>query len=318
MAIVTRSQPLGATVVRQRTLKAPIPCRGVGLHSGALVAMTLVPAPADHGIVFHRTDVTDRDPIIPARFDRVVDTRLCTMIGNDDGVTVGTVEHLMAALAGCGIDNALITLDGPEVPIMDGSSEPFVFLVDCAGTVALDAPRHAIEIRKPITVEAGSRRVTLSPARRYEINFTIDFDNPVIQRSELDVHLVNGTFKHELASARTFGFLEEVEMLRGMGLARGGSLENAIVLDGDKVLNEEGLRFEDEFVRHKVLDCIGDLYLAGAPLIGRVSAVKAGHQLNNAVLHALFADPSAYAMVEMDDAMMTAGDDAYEAVAATA
>lgn len=316
MAIATRSHPLGAAAVRQRTLKAPIPCRGVGLHSGAAVAMTLMPAPEGHGIVFQRIDIIDRDPMIPARFDRVVDTQLCTMLGNDDGVTVGTVEHLMAALAGCGIDNALIALDGPEVPIMDGSSEPFVFLVECAGTVELDAPRRAIKIRKPITVEVDGKRVTLSPARHYEIDFEIDFDNSLVQHSALDVQLVNGTFKHELARARTFGFLEDVEKMRAMGLGLGGSLDNAIIVDGDVVLNEEGLRFEDEFVRHKMLDCIGDLYLAGAPLIGRVSAVKAGHQINNAVLHALFADPSAYAIVEMD---VTIGDAAaYEALPATA
>lgn len=316
MAIATRSIASGATALRQQTLKAPIPCRGVGLHSGAQVAMTLLPAPANHGVVFHRTDVSDRDPNIPARFDRVVDTRLCTMIGNDDGVTVGTVEHLMAALAGCGIDNATVELDGPEVPIMDGSSEPFVFLIECAGTVELEAPRRAIEILKAVTVESEGRRVTLSPAEQYAIDFAIEFDSPVIERSELDVHLVNGTFKHELARARTFGFLEDVEKMRAMGLGLGGSLDNAIIVDGDKVLNEEGLRFEDEFVRHKVLDCIGDLYLAGAPLIGRVSATKAGHQMNNAVLHALFADPSAYAIVEMDAAVLAEA--TYEALPATA
>lgn len=285
---------------RQKTLKRAIPCRGVGLHSGQQISLTMRPAAVDHGIVFLRTDVTGQDARIPARFDRVVDTRLCTMIANDDGVRVGTVEHLMAALAGCEIDNALVELDGAEVPIMDGSSEPFVFLIDCVGVEEQDAPRRAIEIRKPVTVELDGKRVTLSPADRYAIDFEIDFESKAIGRASLGVEMVNGTFRHELAQARTFGFLEEVEHLRTIGLARGGSLENAVVVDGDKVLNEGGLRYPDEFVRHKVLDCIGDLYLAGGPLIGHVDAVKAGHQINNAALRALFADPSAYAIVDAD------------------
>lgn len=286
---------------RQKTLKRTIPCRGVGLHSGLQILMTLRPAPIDHGIVFVRTDVPEGAGRVPARFDNVIDTRLCTVLANDDGVRVGTVEHLMAAFAGCEVDNAVVELDGAEVPIMDGSSEPFVFLIDCAGTVEQNAPRRAIEIRKPVTVEMDGKRITLSPADGYAIDFQIDFASKAIGRANLGVALVNGTFRHELAQARTFGFLEEVEHLRALGLARGGSLDNAVVIDGDTVLNEGGLRFPDEFVRHKVLDCVGDLYLAGAPLIGHVDAVKAGHQMNNAVLRALFADPSAYAVVDYDD-----------------
>jgi len=286
---------------RQKTLKRAIPCRGVGLHSGRQISMTLHPAPTDHGIVFRRIDVADKDPVVPARFDRVVDTRLCTMIANDDGVRIGTVEHLMAAFAGCEVDNAVVELDGPEVPIMDGSSEPFVFLIDCVGVVEQDAPRRAIEIRKQVTVEFEGKRVTLSPADRYAIDFEIDFASKAIGRQKHGVEMVNGTFRHELAQARTFGFLEEVERMRAAGLGRGGSLENAVVVDGDKVLNEEGLRFPDEFVRHKVLDCVGDLYLAGAPIIGHVDALKAGHHINNEALRALFADPSAYAVVDYDD-----------------
>jgi UDP-3-O-[3-hydroxymyristoyl] N-acetylglucosamine deacetylase len=282
----------------QKTLKRAIPCRGVGLHTGQTITMTLRPAAHDHGIVFVRTDITDHDNRIPARFDRVVDTRLCTVLANDAGARVGTVEHLMAAFAGCEIDNAVVEIDGPEVPIMDGSSEPFVFLIDCVGTRELDAPRRAIEIRKTVSVEHDGKRVTLSPAGSYAIDFEIDFASKAIGHATLGVELVNGTFRHELAQARTFGFLEEVEQLRAMGLACGGSLDNAIVVDGDTVLNEEGLRFPDEFVRHKVLDCVGDLYLAGAPLLGHVEAVKAGHHMNNAVLRALFADESAYAVVD--------------------
>lgn len=285
---------------RQKTLKRPIPCRGVGLHSGQPISMRLCPAPTDHGIAFLRTDVTDAEPRIAARYDNVVDTRLCTVIANEDGVRVGTIEHLMAAFAGCEVDNALVEIDGPEVAIMDGSSEPFVFLIDCAGIVEQDAPRRAIEIRKPVTVDLDGKRVSLTPADGYLIDFEIEFDSAAIGRASLGVEMVNGTFRHEIAQARTFGFLHEVETLQAAGLARGGSLENAVVVDGDRILNEEGLRCPDEFVRHKVLDCVGDLYLAGAPLIGHVDAVKAGHHINNAVLRALFADPSAYAVVDYD------------------
>lgn len=303
--MVTRTQSLGdgpRTALRQKTLKRPMPCRGVGLHSGGVVEMTLRPAAADTGIRFRRTDVADRDPWIAARWDRVVDTRLCTVVGNQDGVTVGTIEHLMAALAGCEIDNAVIDIDAAEVPVMDGSSEPFVFLIDCAGTVELDAPRRAIQVRKPVTVGDSGRGLTLAPADAFSVDFEIDFASSLVAHSTLDVRLVNGTFKREIAKARTFGFLEDVERLRAMGLARGGSLENAVVVDGDRVMNEEGLRFDDEFVRHKVLDCVGDLYLAGAPILGRVTATKSGHHTNNAVLRALFADPAAYAVVEMTEA----------------
>lgn len=300
--MVSRTQsPGNRTGLRQKTLKRPIPCRGIGLHSGAAVEMTLHPVGADRGIRFHRTDVTDRDPWIAARWDQVVDTRLCTVIGNEAGVTVGTIEHLMAALAGCEIDNAVIEIDAAEVPVMDGSSEPFVFLIECAGTVELNAPRRAIQVRKPVTVGDSRRGLTLSPADAFSVDFEIDFASPVVSHSTLDVRLVNGTFKREIAKARTFGFLEDAERLRAMGLALGGSLENTVVIDGDRVLNEEGLRFDDEFVRHKVLDCVGDLYLAGAPILGRVTATRSGHHTNNEALRALFADPTAYALVEMPE-----------------
>lgn len=299
--MATRTQFSGTATggMRQKTLKRAIPCRGVGLHSGAMVTMQLCPAPANHGIRFFRTDVTDRDPWIAARYDRVVDTRLCTVVANEDEVRVGTIEHLMAALAGCEIDNAVIEIDAAEVPVMDGSSEPFVFLIECAGTVELDAPRLAVEVRRPVTVGDASRGLTLAPADAFSVDFEIDFDSPVVAHSTLEVRLVNGTFKREIAKARTFGFLEDVERLRAMGLARGGSLENSVVVDGDRVLNEGGLRFDDEFVRHKVLDCVGDLYLAGAPILGRVTATKSGHHTNNEVLRALFADPTAYRIVEL-------------------
>ena len=281
-------------VARQRTLKAPINCTGISLHSGARVTMTLHPGEPDGGIVFRRADLAGGDTLIQARWDHVVDTRLCSTLGGGDGVTIGTVEHLMAALAGCEIDNAVIDLNGPEVPIMDGSAAPFVFLIECAGVVEQDRPRWRIRVRKPITVEDGDRSASLVPAEGFSVGFDIDFDNAAVDRQTLRVDLVNGTFRKELARARTFGFLHEVEELHAAGLARGGSLDNAIVISGDRVLNEGGLRFADEFVRHKALDAVGDLYLAGAPLAGAFHGIRSGHGTNNKLLRKLFADPDAW------------------------
>ncbi len=293
----------GDDVVMQRTLKTSINCSGVALHSGLKVSMTLFPADANSGIVFKRTDIAGRGAEIPARWDHVVDTRMCTTLGNDDGVTIGTVEHLMAALAGCGVDNARIELNGPEVPIMDGSSQPFVFLVDCAGVVDQDTPRRVIRVLKSISVDDGAAR--LSPGSHLSLDFEIDFDNELVSKQTLSVGVVNGSFAKELARARTFGFLHEVESLRAAGLAKGGSLDNAVVVSGDSVLNEGGLRYDDEFVRHKVLDAIGDLYLSGAPIIGNFQGVCSGHATNNALLHALFADPDAweYDVLHGDEAL---------------
>lgn len=280
----------------QRTVKSSIDCVGIGLHSGARATLTLRPAPVDHGIVFFRTDLAEADRAIPATFDRVVDTRLCTVLGNDRGATVGTVEHLMAALAGSGITNVAVDIDGPEVPIMDGSSAEFLFLIDCAGTADQDAPMRAIEILKPVTVETDSGSARLEPADGIEIAFSIDFDASVIGRQEGSLTLLNGAFRSTVSRARTFGFLHEVEKLRSIGLARGGSLENAIVVDRDRdiVLNPEGLRYDDEFVRHKVLDAVGDLALAGAPIVGRYVGRRAGHAITNELLRALFAQPDAW------------------------
>lgn len=278
----------------QKTLKGPISCVGVGLHSGVKVPMVLRPAEADTGILFRRVDLAGGGALIPARWDHVVETRLCTTIGNSDGVTIATVEHLMAALAGCGIDNAEIEVNGPEVPAMDGSSEPFVFLVECAGIRDLGVPRRAIRILEPISVEADGRSAVLLPGDGFEIDCEIDFESVVVSRQFISLGLVNGTFKKELARARTFGFLHEVEQLWAAGLARGGSLKNAVVVSGDKILNREGLRYEDEFVRHKALDAVGDLYLAGSPLVGRFRGLCSGHHLNNLLLHALFANVDAW------------------------
>ena len=282
------------SVVNQRTLKSSISCSGVGLHSGEKVSLTLNPADSGTGIVFKRTDIAGGGASIPAKWDHVVDTRLCTTIGNGDGVTVATVEHLMAALAGCGIDNALIELNGSEVPIMDGSAQPFVFLVECAGVVDQDEPRRVIRVLKSVSARDGNGEARLSPGSFLSLDIKIDFDCDAISRQSLSIGIVNGSFAKELARARTFGFLHEVEALWAAGFAKGGSLENAVVVSGDKVLNEGGLRYEDEFVRHKILDAVGDLYLAGAPIIGKFEGVYSGHATNNALLRALFADPEAW------------------------
>ena len=281
-------------VVNQRTLKSPNSCSGVALHSGDMVSMTLMPGKAGSGIRFKRTDVEAGRSIVPATWDHVVDTTMCTTVGNSDGVTVGTVEHLMAALSGCAIDNALIEIDGPEVPIMDGSAAPFVSLIESAEVVEQSLPRRVIRIVQPVSVEDGNRCVSLVPGVGFSLSFEIDFNNPAVSRQTISIGLGNGTFQKELAGARTFGFLHEVEILRAAGLARGGSLDNAVVISGDKILNEDGLRYTDEFVRHKVLDAMGDLYLAGAPIIGAFSGVCSGHAANNRLLHALFADRDAW------------------------
>lgn len=285
---------------RQHTFAHSVTCTGVGLHSGAPVHMTLHPAGADHGIVFKRSDVDAATSMIPARYDRVVDTRLGTTLANEHGVTVATIEHLMAALWGCGIDNALIELDGPEVPIMDGSSEPFIFQIETAGIREQKAPRRAIRITQPITAKAGDAEVTLEPFNGFAIDISIDFEHKAISRQVASYDFAKMTFKHMLSRARTFGFEHEVEMLRKMGLARGGSLHNAIVIGESGVLNREGLRFNDEFVRHKALDAIGDLYLAGAPLLCRVKASRPGHSVNNLVLRALFENQAAWRVDTLD------------------
>jgi UDP-3-O-[3-hydroxymyristoyl] N-acetylglucosamine deacetylase len=280
----------------QRTLKAPIGCVGVGLHTGQRVSLTFHPAPADHGIVFRRTDLGID---IPARFDRVVDTRLSTVIAVARGnARVGTVEHVMAALAGCRIDNVLVEVDGPETPILDGSAAPYVFLLDCAGSVEQDAIQSVIEIRRPVRVSDGDAFVELRPANPgqsgLDMALSIEFAAAAIGRQALSLRLTEDSFRHELARARTFTLAEEVEQLRAAGLAQGGSLDNAVVVDQARVLNPAGLRMPDEFARHKLLDAVGDLALAGAPLRGRFIAHRSGHALNNRLLRALFADASAW------------------------
>ena len=281
----------------QHTLAAAVSCEGVGLHSGARVRLTLRPAPADHGIVFIRNDLA-RDNRVAVSPRAVVETRLHTEIANAAGVRVLTVEHLMAAFAGLGVDNALVELDGPELPIMDGSSEPFVELIDLAGLRAQSAPRRRIEILRRIAVEDGDKSIALSPGAPgvvgLELDVQIAFASPAIGRQRFALTVTPESFRRELAAARTFGFVQDVAVLRAGGLARGGGLENAVVVDGDRVLNPHGLRFPDEFVRHKALDLLGDLYVLGLPIAGRVEAVRPGHGLNNALARALAANPAAW------------------------
>ncbi len=256
--------------------------------------MTVRPAAPDSGITFVRGDIADRPNAIPARGEMVCNTRLGTVIGNEAGVTVSTVEHLMAAFWALGVDNAVVELDGPEVPIMDGSAEPFIQMLDGAGRRRQEAPRRYIEILDTVEVVEGDKRAVLSPADGFEVAFEILFDSHAIDRQRVDLPVDEEVFRGELADCRTFGFLHEVEALRAAGLARGGSLENVVVIDGDTVLNPEGLRRPDEFVRHKALDAIGDLYMLGAPMIGRYEGVYAGHALNNAVIRALISKPRAW------------------------
>lgn len=263
--------------------------------------MTLHPSDVNTGIVFRRTDVAGESAMIPAAFDSVCDSRLCTTIGSD-GKTIATIEHLMSALAGAGIDNALIEVGGAEVPVMDGSAAPFLFLIDCAGVAEQDAPRKAVRILKTVSVGEGEKFASLEPSDGFSVDFHIEFDNPVIGSQQMALNLTDSVFKNEIARARTFGFLHEAEALWAAGLAKGASLDNAVVVSGDKVMNEDGLRFDDECVRHKILDAVGDLYLAGAPIMGHFAASRASHALNNQLLHELFSDPANYEIVDMQPA----------------
>jgi UDP-3-O-[3-hydroxymyristoyl] N-acetylglucosamine deacetylase len=299
---ITRTARSG---ILQTTLKNHIHCSGIGLHSGNKISMSLYPADPDTGILFRRTDIPGQNAVIPARFDNVSDTRLCTTLSNEVGVQIATVEHLMAALAGCEIDNVVIEVNGAEVPIMDGSAEPFVFLIECAGTVHQDAARRVLRIKQPVSILEGGAEASLAPSSLdrsgLTIDLNIDFKNAAIGQQNLTLTVSSSSFKNEICRARTFGFLEDVEALRQAGLAQGGSLDNAVVISGSNVLNEDGLRYEDEFVRHKILDCIGDLYLAGNPMVGTFSGLRSGHDLHNKLLRRLFADSAAWEIIPMDE-----------------
>ncbi|MBW3559370.1 MAG: UDP-3-O-acyl-N-acetylglucosamine deacetylase [Proteobacteria bacterium] len=282
---------------RQHTVAGSAICAGVGMHTGQRVRLAIRPAPADGGIVFVRSDLPGsggNDNRVPVSAEAVVATRLGTVIANAAGVTVSTIEHLMAALAALGVDNALVEVDGPEVPIMDGSALPFVELLDRAGRRAQAAPRRVIEVLRPVTVSEGGKHASLLPAERFEVDFEIRFASAAIGRQRVVTAADEAGFRRELADCRTFGFLHEVESLRAAGLARGGSLANAVVIDGDRVLNPEGLRRPDEFVRHKALDAVGDLYVLGAPILGRFESSCGGHGLNNQLCRALLAQPDAW------------------------
>jgi UDP-3-O-[3-hydroxymyristoyl] N-acetylglucosamine deacetylase len=274
-------------MISQITVRDPIICKGVGLHTGLPAHMVIHPAPTDTGIVFIRKDV-EKKVRIPARIDNVVDATLATTI-SFDGVKVSTVEHLMAAFAGLGIDNAEVELDAPEVPIMDGSSAPFNTLLKKAGVQTQDKPKKFVIIRHPVTVTDGDRQATLLPSNDFKLSYTIDFRHPLISNQFYLIQISNGNFEREICRARTFGFLREYEILKARGFARGGSLENAVVVDDSRVLNEGGLRFSDEFVRHKILDSIGDLWLLGAQVIGHYIGYKSGHTLNHKLIHKLLA-----------------------------
>jgi UDP-3-O-[3-hydroxymyristoyl] N-acetylglucosamine deacetylase len=289
-------------MIKQRTLKNVIRATGVGLHTGEKIYLTLRPAASNTGIIFRRVDLSE--PIeIKADPLHVTDTRMSTTL-EQDGARISTVEHLMAAFAGLGIDNAIVDVTAPEVPIMDGSAGPFVFLLQSAGIEEQVSPKQFIRIKKPVRVEESDKWAEFEPWDGFKVSFSIDFDHPSLRKSTQTacVDFSTTSFVKEVSRARTFGFMRDLEMLRAAGLARGGGMDNAIVMDNFRVLNEDGLRYEDEFVKHKVLDAIGDLYLLGHPLIGAFNAHKSGHALNNRILRTLLQDQDAWELVSYDEA----------------
>ncbi len=291
-------------IIEQTTLGRREGCTGVGLHSGVDATLTLNPAPPGSGIVFRRMDLgphAGARASIAATSENVHDGTMCTVISNGAGTRVATVEHLMAALLGCGVDNALIEIDAPEVPIVDGSAAPFVALIERAGIVAQGSPRRAIRVLKRVEVRDGGRRARLAPAESLRVRFEIDFASPVVADQKCTFELSGDVFRREISRARTFGFFEQLDGLLARGLARGGSLDNAVVVHGDTILNEGGLRYEDEFVRHKVLDAMGDLYLAGAPMQAEFTGVQSGHRLTHRLIAKLLADASAWSYVELNN-----------------
>jgi len=276
---------------RQRTLKASVRCRGIGLHSGARVNLAVHPGEPDTGIRFRRKDLGGTE--IPGTWRYLTKSPLCTTLAHD-GVSIAMIEHLMAAFCGLAIDNAVVELDAAEVPAMDGSALPFVYLFESVGFAEQDKPRRAFKVLKRVQATSRGSSAMLSPGDGFAVSFAIDFTSSLIGHQAITVAPEVATFKHDISRARTFGFLEEVDRMRAAGLARGGSLDNAVVLSGNRVLNPDGLRYSDEFVRHKVLDAMGDLYLAGGPIIGHFDGVRSGHAMNRNLLEKLFADPTAW------------------------
>ena len=278
--------------IHQRTLAQAVSCSGIGLHSGKTVHLTLKPAAVNHGIKFVRKDLPD-NPCIPARFNCVVDTSMATVIGSN-GVIVSTIEHLMACLAGLSVDNVIVELDSYEVPVMDGSAGPFTRMILEAGIRELDAPRHFFMLKEPIELKQDGKFVGAYPADTFKITCHIEFEHPLIRSQSCTIEVVDHAFEREISSARTFGFLDEVEYMKRYGLARGGSLDNAVVIDEKTILNHEGLRYQDEFVRHKLLDCIGDFALLGMPILGHIVTRKSGHAFNHAFLEKFFNEKSSW------------------------
>jgi len=283
----------------QRTLKKTVTCSGVGIHSGKDVHLTIHPAEVNHGIKFVRTDLLN-SPDIRAHFNQVVDTSLATVIGYD-GFIVSTIEHLMAAFSGLSIDNARVEIDAYEMPFMDGSAGPFTEMILDGGIAVQDSPKCYITIQEPIELKADSKFVGMYPASEFKISYTIEYDHPLIKKQTCIFEISEQTFKHEICRARTFGFLNDYEILKRYGLAKGASLENAVVIDGEKIMNPEGLRYPDEFVRHKALDCIGDLSLLGMPILGHVVMERSGHEFNHAFLKKLFSEKSAWATCNLPE-----------------
>jgi UDP-3-O-[3-hydroxymyristoyl] N-acetylglucosamine deacetylase len=285
---------------QQKTIANKISCTGIGLHSGKQIILSLLPARTDSGILFRKID-SNKQIIaeIPALYNFVSNTKLCTTISSEDKKhSIATIEHLMAALWGCSIDNIVIEIEGDEIPIMDGSSCHFKFMVECAGIKKQSKRKNIIEILKYVEAKDGESFASIEPSDRFSINMEIDFNNKAIQKQKFYFDEIESSFALDISRARTFGFLEDVEQLKKMGLGLGGNLDNVVVVDKDKVINKDGLRFKDEFVRHKVLDSIGDLYLAGAYIKGDFTGIKSGHTLNNKLLHELFKDSSAYRLIK--------------------
>ncbi len=287
----------------QTTIKSPVTFKGIGLHTGDRVEMTIQPASAEYGIWFRRTDIALGNTRIAAHWDAVVPSKLCTKIVNPAGVSVSTIEHIMAALAGCGIQNALVEINGPEVPILDGSSAQFVEGILSAGIRTLNSPARVIEILKLVEVSEDGAIARFVPSDAFEIEFRIEFTDRAIGKQNMHLNMANGTFVRELCASRTFCRQSDVETMRANGLALGGTLQNAIVVDGDTILSPGGLRYKDEAVRHKMLDALGDLALAGCPIVGRYIGNRAGHALTNKLLRALFNDPTSYRVVDCTPAM---------------
>lgn len=293
-------------MLHQCTIAAPLHISGTGLHTGDTINMVLRPSKADSGIIFEHKDGKNTPTRIKACAKNVVDTRMATVIGKGN-VRISTIEHLMAALVACHIDNLVIQIDGPEVPIMDGSATPFIDKILSVGVTRLEQSRKLISITKPIHLQEGDKRISIIPSRFFRISFELDFNHPCIKRQNRSVKMSTQSFCQEIASARTFGFYEEVEYLKAQGLAKGGSLENAVVIGKDKILNPEGLRFSDEFVRHKILDTVGDFSLLGHPILGHIKSHKGGHDMNHKMVEKILASPECWRFIEFNQEAIQEG-----------